>query len=70
MVIIMEIKPIPEIIKEIDILTKEEKYDEAYEYAKENVSLNKEYNEGEYVFKNLLEELLFQVGLQLENMKP
>ena len=62
----MEIKPIPEIIKEIDILTKEEKYDEAYEYAKENVSLNKEYNEGEYVFKNLLEELLFQVSFKRE----
>ena len=62
----MEIKSIPEIIKEMDSLVKEEKYDEAYQFAKENISLNKEYIEGEYVFKNLLEELLF---ILLNNQK-
>ncbi|WP_295622307.1 hypothetical protein [uncultured Methanobrevibacter sp.] len=62
----MEIKSIPEIIKEMDTLSKEEKYDEAYEFAKENINLNKEYIEGEYVFKNLLEELLFQVTINGE----
>ena len=49
----MEIKSIPETIKEMDSLVKEEKYDEAYEFARENINLNKEYIEGEYVFKNL-----------------
>ena len=39
----MEIKSIPEIIKEMDYLVKEEKYDEAYQFAKENINLNKEY---------------------------
>lgn len=63
---IMEIKSIPEIIKEMDLLFKEEKYDEAYEFAKENINLNKEYIEGEYVFKNLLEELLFQITINKE----
>ena len=62
----MEIKSIPEIIKEMDSLFKEEKYDEAYQFAKENINLNKEYIEGEYIFKNLLEELLFQVTINKE----
>ena len=63
---IMEIKSIPEIIKEMDYLLKEEKYDEAYQFAKENINLNKEYVEGEYIFKNLLEELLFQITIKKE----
>lgn len=62
----MEIKSIPEIIKEMDYLVKEEKYDDAYQFAKENISLNKEYVEGEYIFKNLLEELLFQITIKKE----
>ena len=62
----MEIKSIPEIIKEMDSLVKEEKYDEAYQFAKENINLNKEYVEGEYVFRNLLEELLFQITINNE----
>lgn len=62
----MEIKSIPEIIKEMDYLVKEEKYDEAYQFAKENINLNKEYVEGEYIFKNLLEELLFQITIKKE----
>ena len=62
----MEIKSIPEIIKEMDSLSKEEKYDEAYQFAKENINLNKEYVEGEYTFKNLLEEILFQISINKE----
>ena len=62
----MEIKSIPEIIKEMDYLVKEEKFDEAYQFAKENINLNKEYVEGEYIFKNLLEELLFQITIKKE----
>ena len=62
----MEIKSIPEIIKEMDSLVKEEKYDEAYQFAKENINLNKEYVKGEYVFKNLLEEILFQITINKE----
>ena len=62
----MEIKSIPEIIKEMDSLVKEEKYDEAFQFAKENINLNKEYAEGEYVFKNLLEEILFQITINNE----
>lgn len=62
----MEIKSIPEIIKEMDSLSKEEKYDGALQFGKENVNLNKEYVEGEYVFKNLLEELLFQITINKE----
>ena len=62
----MEIKSIPEIIKEMDYLVKEEKYDEAYQFAKENINLNKEYVEGEYIFKNLLEEFLFQITIKKE----
>ena len=62
----MEIKSIPEIIKEMDYLVKEEKYDEAYQFGKENIDLNKEYSEGEYIFKNLLEELLFQITINKE----
>ena len=62
----MEIKSIPEIIKEMDSLLKEEKYDEAYQFAKENINLNKEYIEGEYTFKNLLEEILFQISINKE----
>lgn len=62
----MEIKSIPEIIKEMDILFKEEKYDEAYKFAKENINLSKEYIEGEYTFKNLLEEFLFQFTFNKE----
>ena len=62
----MEIKPIPEIIKEMDYLVKEEKFDEAFQFAKENINLNKEYVEGEYIFKNLLEELLFQITIKKE----
>ena len=46
-----------------------EKYDEAIEFAKENINLNKEYSEGEYVFKNLLEELLFQITINNEIKK-
>ncbi len=44
---IMEIKPIPKIIEEMNLLVSEEKYDEAMEFAKENINLNKEYVEGE-----------------------
>ena len=62
----MEIKSIPEIIKEMDSLVNEERYDEAYQFAKENINLNKEYIEGEYIFKNLLEELLFQITINNE----
>lgn len=62
----MEIKSIPEIIKEMDSLSKEEKYDKALQFGRENVNLNKEYIEGEYVFKNLLEELLFQITINNE----
>ena len=62
----MEIKSIPEIIREMDSLVKEEKYDEALEFGKENINLNKEYIEGEYIFKNLLEELLFQITTNKE----
>lgn len=62
----MEIKSIPEIIKEMDTFVKEERYDEAYQFAKENINLNKEYIEGEYTFKNLLEELLFQITINKE----
>lgn len=62
----MEIKSIPEIIREMDSLVKEEKFDEAYRFANENISLNKEYIEGEYTFKNLLEELLFQITINKE----
>ena len=62
----MEIKSIPEIIKEMDYLVKEEKYDDAYQFAKENINLNKEYIDGEYIFKNLLEELLFQITIKKE----
>ena len=43
----MEIKPIPKIIEEMNLLVSEEKYDEAMEFAKENINLNKEYVEGE-----------------------
>ena len=32
-------------IKEMDYLVKEEKFDEAYQFAKENINLNKEYVE-------------------------
>ena len=62
----MEIKSIPEIIKEMDALVKENRYDEAYQFANENINLNKEYVEGEYTFKNLLEELLFQISVNKE----
>ena len=62
----MEIKSIPEIIKEMDHLVKEEKFDEAYQFANENINLNKGYVEGEYIFKNLLEELLFQITIKKE----
>lgn len=62
----MEIKSIPEIIKEMDSLFKEEKYEEALQFARENIDLNKEYIEGEYVFKNLLEEILFQITINKE----
>ena len=67
----MEIKSIPEIIKKMAYLVKEEKFDEAYQFAKENINLNKEYVEGEYIFKNLLEELLFQITIKLSyNYNP
>lgn len=56
----------PEIIKEMDYLVKEEKYDEALKFGQDNINLNKEYIEGEYVFKNLLEELLFQITINKE----
>lgn len=62
----MEIKSIPEIIKEMDSLFREEKYEEALQFARENIDLNKEYIEGEYVFKNLLEEILFQITINKE----
>ena len=62
----MEIKSIPEIIKEMDTFVRQERYDEALQFAKENINLNKEYVDGEYVFKNLLEELLFQITINKE----
>ena len=62
----MEIKSIPEIIKEMDTFVRQERYDEAYQFAKENINLDKEYVDGEYVFKNLLEELLFQITINKE----
>ncbi len=62
----MEIKSIPETIREIDEFLKENDYEKAYETAKESIDLNKEYIEGEYVFKNLLEELLFQITIKKE----
>lgn len=65
----MEIKSIPQVIKEIQEFVDKEDYESAYNIAKENVDLNKEYTEGEYVFKNLLEELLFQVLIQKEIKK-
>ena len=62
----MEIKSIPEIIKEMDSLFNERKYDEALKFGQDNINLNKEYIEGEYIFKNLLEELLFQITINKE----
>ncbi|MBR5503338.1 MAG: hypothetical protein IKV87_02665 [Methanobrevibacter sp.] len=65
----MEIKSIPQIINEIQESLDQNDYESAYDIAKDNVDLNKEYLEGEYVFKNLLEELLFQVLIQGEIKK-
>ena len=65
----MEIKSIPQVINEIQEFVDKEDYESAYNIAKDNVDLNKEYTEGEYVFKNLLEELLFQVLIQKEIKK-
>lgn len=65
----MIIKPITEVIKEIQEAIDQNDYETAYQTIKENVDLNKEYNEGEYVFKNLLEELLFQILIKKEVTK-
>lgn len=65
----MIIKPITEVIKEIQEAMDKNDYESAYQTVKENVDLNKEYNEGEYVFKNLLEELLFQILIKKEIKK-
>ncbi|MBQ6813661.1 MAG: hypothetical protein IJP12_03390 [Methanobrevibacter sp.] len=65
----MIIKSIPETIQDLSRLVSENNYEEAYEISKDVVDLNKEYIEGEYVFKNLLEELLFQVLINKEIKK-
>ena len=57
---IMEIKPVPKIIEDIGKLVQEEKYEEACSFGLENIDLNKKYIEGEYAFKNILEEYIFQ----------
>lgn len=62
----MIIKPITETIKEIQEAIDQNDYKTAYQTVKENVDLNKEHIEGEYVFKNLLEELLFQILIKKE----
>ena len=56
----MEIKPVPKIIEDIGKLVQEEKYEEACSFGLENIDLNKKYIEGEYAFKNILEEYIFQ----------
>lgn len=56
----MEIKPVPKIIENIGKLVEEEKYEEAYTYGLENIDLEREYVQGEYAFKNILEEYIFQ----------
>ena len=65
----MIIKPITEIIKEIQEAIDKNDYETAYQTIKESVDLNKEHIEGEYVFKNLLEELLFQILIKKEVTK-
>lgn len=62
----MEIKSVNIILKETQEAINSDNYEEAYNIAKEHIDLNKEYIEGEYVFKNLLEELLFQVHIKKE----
>ena len=56
----MEIKPVPKIIEDIGKMVQEEKYEEACSFGLENIDLNKKYIEGEYAFKNILEEYIFQ----------
>ncbi|MDO5849949.1 MAG: hypothetical protein Q4P14_01930, partial [Methanobacteriaceae archaeon] len=65
----MEIKSINNILKETQEAINANNYEKAYQIAKEHIDLNKEYIEGEYVFKNLLEELLFQVHIKKEITK-
>ena len=55
----MEIKPVPKIIEDIGKMVQEEKYEEACSFGLENIDLNKKYIEGEYAFKNILEEYIF-----------
>ena len=62
----MEIKPVPKIIETIEKLIQEEKYEDAYAFGLENIDLNKEYLPGEYAFKNILEEYIFQVFIKGE----
>lgn len=62
----MEIKSVQDIIKETQSATNLNNYEEAYKITKENIDLNKEYKEGEYVFKNMLEEFLFKVHIKKE----
>ena len=56
----MEIRPVPKIIEDIGKMVQEEKYEEACSFGLENIDLNKKYIEGEYAFKNFLEEYIFQ----------
>ena len=65
----MEIKSIPETIREMQEALDKKDYQTAYEIGKNNVDLNKEHMDGEYVFKNLLEELLFQILINGEIKK-
>ena len=62
----MEIKSIQDIINETQNALNLKDYELAYKIAKENIDLNKEYKEGEYVFKNMLEEFLFKVHIKKE----
>ena len=62
----MEIKSIQDIINETQSALNLKDYELAYKIAKENIDLNKEYKEGEYVFKNMLEEFLFKVHIKKE----
>lgn len=66
----MQIISIPELIKETTSLIKTEEYIKAYEITKDNIKLNKKYNDGEYVFKNLLEEILFTQHFNKNNEHP
>ena len=62
----MEIKPLPQIIENIGRLVEEEKYEEACAFGLENIDLNKEHVPGEYAFRNILEEYIFQFFIQDE----